>query len=112
MEADFSLLDELAAGEEHPGEELAIVRSIIEAHNGRVWVERLEKDHSYYRERHRVKPGLTGWAQVCYQYGDSLEDAYEKLEYDLYYVKNYSIFLDLLVILQTIRVVLAGQGAH
>ena len=72
----------------------------------------LEKEHSYYRERHRVKPGLTGWAQVCYQYGDSLEDAYEKLEYDLYYVKNYSIFLDLLIIVQTIRVVLAGQGAH
>jgi sugar transferase (PEP-CTERM system associated) len=76
------------------------------------FVGELEKDHSYYRERHRVKPGLTGWAQVCYQYGDSLEDAYEKLEYDLYYVKNYSIFLDLLIIIQTIRVVLAGQGAH
>ena len=59
-----------------------------------------------------MKPGLTGWAQVCYQYGESLEDAYEKLEYDLYYVKNYSIFLDLLIIVQTIRVVLAGQGAH
>jgi len=76
------------------------------------FVEQLEKDHSYYRERHRVKPGLTGWAQVCYKYGDKLEDAYEKLEYDLYYVKNYSIFLDLLIIIQTIRVVLAGQGAH
>jgi sugar transferase (PEP-CTERM system associated) len=76
------------------------------------FVGRLEKDNPYYRERHRVKPGLTGWAQVCYQYGDSLEDAYEKLEYDLYYVKNYSIFLDLLIIVQTIRVVLAGQGAH
>jgi sugar transferase (PEP-CTERM system associated) len=76
------------------------------------FVVELEKDHPYYRERHRVKPGLTGWAQVCYQYGDSLEDAYEKLEYDLYYVKNYSIFLDLLIIVQTIRVVLAGQGAH
>ena len=76
------------------------------------FVELLEKDHSYYRERHRVKPGLTGWAQVCYKYGDKLEDAYEKLEYDLYYVKNYSIFLDLLIIVQTIRVVLAGQGAH
>jgi len=76
------------------------------------FVGQLEKDHPYYRERHRVKPGLTGWAQVCYQYGDSLEDAYEKLEYDLYYVKNYSIFLDLLIIVQTIRVVIAGQGAH
>jgi sugar transferase (PEP-CTERM system associated) len=76
------------------------------------FVELLEKDHSYYRERHRVKPGLTGWAQVCYKYGDKLEDAYEKLEYDLYYVKNYSIFLDLLIIIQTIRVVFAGQGAH
>ena len=76
------------------------------------FVGQLEKNHSYYRERHRVKPGLTGWAQVCYKYGDKLEDAYEKLEYDLYYVKNYSIFLDLLIIVQTIRVVLAGQGAH
>jgi len=76
------------------------------------FVRELEKDHSYYRERHRVKPGLTGWAQVCYQYGDSMEDAYEKLEYDLYYVKNYSIFIDLLIIVQTIRVVIAGQGAH
>jgi len=76
------------------------------------FVVQLEKDHPYYRERHRVKPGLTGWAQVCYKYGDTLEDAYEKLEYDLYYVKNYSIFLDLLIIVQTIRVVLAGQGAH
>ena len=76
------------------------------------FVSQLENKHPYYRERHRVKPGLTGWAQVCYQYGDSIEDAYEKLEYDLYYVKNYSIFLDLLIIIQTIRVVLAGQGAH
>jgi sugar transferase (PEP-CTERM system associated) len=76
------------------------------------FVGKLEKNHAYYRERHRVKPGLTGWAQVCYQYGESLEDAYEKLEYDLYYVKNYSIFLDLLIIVQTIRVVIAGQGAH
>ena len=76
------------------------------------FVGQLEKDHPYYRERHRVKPGLTGWAQVCYKYGDTLEDAYEKLEYDLYYVKNYSVFLDLLIIVQTIRVVLAGQGAH
>ena len=76
------------------------------------FVEQLEKNHPYYRERHRVKPGLTGWAQVCYKYGDKLEDAYEKLEYDLYYVKNYSIFLDLLIIIQTIRVVLAGQSAH
>jgi sugar transferase (PEP-CTERM system associated) len=76
------------------------------------FVGQLEKNHAYYRERHRVKPGLTGWAQVSYKYGDTLEDAYEKLEYDLYYVKNYSVFLDLLIIVQTIRVVLAGQGAH
>jgi lipopolysaccharide/colanic/teichoic acid biosynthesis glycosyltransferase len=59
-----------------------------------------------------MKPGLTGWAQINYQYGESPDDAYKKLEYDLYYVKNYSIFLDLLIILHTIQVVMTGKGAH
>ncbi len=64
----------------------------------------------YYAERHRVKPGITGWAQLCYPYGSSYEDAIEKLQYDLYYIKNYSSFLDLLIMLQTIEVVLWGRG--
>jgi sugar transferase (PEP-CTERM system associated) len=76
------------------------------------FVEELQAQYPYYRERHRMRPGLTGWAQISYQYGNSAEDAYRKLEYDLYYVKNYSIFLDLLIILQTIHVVLTGKGAH
>jgi lipopolysaccharide/colanic/teichoic acid biosynthesis glycosyltransferase len=59
-----------------------------------------------------VKPGLTGWAQINYPYGASIEDARAKLEYDLYYTKNYSPFLDLLILLQTVRVVLWPEGAR
>ncbi|MGB5338703.1 MAG: TIGR03013 family XrtA/PEP-CTERM system glycosyltransferase, partial [Gammaproteobacteria bacterium] len=76
------------------------------------FVQQLAEQYSYYNERHRMKPGLTGWAQINYQYGESPDDAYKKLEYDLYYVKNYSIFLDLLIILHTIQVVMTGKGAH
>jgi lipopolysaccharide/colanic/teichoic acid biosynthesis glycosyltransferase len=60
--------------------------------------------------RYLVKPGITGWAQVLYAYGASLEDAYEKLSYDLYYIKNYSLWLDIVIVLKTIRVVLLGKG--
>ena len=59
-----------------------------------------------------MKPGITGWAQVKYQYGSTVEDAMEKLQYDLYYVKNVSVFLDLLILLNTIRVVLFSRGAR
>ena len=76
------------------------------------FVADLERSLPYYSERHRLKPGLTGWAQICYKYGESNEDAYRKLQYDLYYVKNQSMFLDLLIVLQTIEVVLLGKGAH
>jgi sugar transferase (PEP-CTERM system associated) len=76
------------------------------------FVKQLEEQYPYYRERHRLRPGLTGWAQIRYQYGSSLEDAFEKLQYDLYYTKNYSIFLDLLIVLHTMEVVLMGKGAH
>jgi sugar transferase (PEP-CTERM system associated) len=76
------------------------------------FVDQLQQLYPYYRERHRMRPGLTGWAQISFQYGDTPEDAFRKLEYDLYYVKNYSIFLDLLVILHTMQVVLTGKGAH
>ncbi len=66
----------------------------------------------FYNARHSVKPGITGWAQVRYQYGASVDDAIEKLQYDLYYVKNHTLFLDLVVLLRTVRVVLSGEGAH
>ncbi len=76
------------------------------------FVGKLAKAIPYYDERHRVKPGLTGWAQVCYSYGDTVEDSIEKLQYDLYYVKNYSVLLDLLILLQTAEVVMLGKGAQ
>ena len=76
------------------------------------FVADLEKELRYYAERHMVKPGITGWAQINYPYGASLEDARHKLEYDLYYAKNYTPFLDLLILLQTVRVILWPDGAR
>ena len=76
------------------------------------FVEKLSENIPYYNERHRVKPGLSGWAQIRYPYGASEEDGFEKLQYDLYYVKNCSVLLDMLVILQTAEVVLLGKGAQ
>jgi lipopolysaccharide/colanic/teichoic acid biosynthesis glycosyltransferase len=77
-----------------------------------VFVERLREEIFYYDERHTVRPGLTGWAQVSYQYGASLEDAFRKLEYDLFYLKNMSIFFDCAIVLKTIRIVLTGHGGR
>ena len=74
------------------------------------FVDLLKSKIRYYDLRHYVKPGITGWAQVMYPYGASIEDAYHKLQYDLYYAKNISPQLDLLILLKTIKVVLAGQG--
>ena len=76
------------------------------------FVDELEQQLPFYAERHMVKPGITGWAQINYPYGASVEDARHKLEYDLYYAKNYSPFLDLLILLQTLRVVLWPTGAR
>ncbi len=76
------------------------------------FVNLLSDQVPYYNARHSVKPGITGWAQVKYKYGSSIDDAVEKLQYDLYYVKNHTLFLDILVLLQTVRVVLSGEGAH
>jgi sugar transferase (PEP-CTERM system associated) len=76
------------------------------------FVAQFNKNIPCYGERHRVKPGLTGWAQIRYPYGDSEKDALAKLQYDLYYVKNYNIFLDLFILLQTTEVVALGKGAH
>lgn len=76
------------------------------------FVADLEEQLPYYAERHMVKPGITGWAQINYPYGASLDDSRQKLEYDLYYAKNYTPFLDLLILLQTLRVVLWHEGAR
>ena len=76
------------------------------------FVNDLQTKMPFYAERHIVKPGITGWAQINYPYGASTEDARHKLEYDLYYAKNYTPFLDLLIILQTIRVILWPEGAR
>jgi lipopolysaccharide/colanic/teichoic acid biosynthesis glycosyltransferase len=75
-------------------------------------VRHLAEHLAHYQHRHWVKPGLTGWAQIHYPYGASLKDALEKLQYDLYYVKNQSITLDLLTIVQTVEVVLWGRGSR
>ncbi len=76
------------------------------------FVESLSMEIPYYEERHQVKPGISGWAQLNYPYGASVADAREKLSYDLYYIKNYSIFLDLIVLMQTVRVVIWPQGVR
>jgi len=74
------------------------------------FIEQLEKEIPYYNLRHTVKPGLTGWAQVMYPYGASVEDAYRKLQYDLYYIKHHDILFDLKVLLKTITIVIFGKG--
>lgn len=76
------------------------------------FVAGFEKNIPYYKERHRVKPGITGWAQLCYPYGANEYDTLQKLQYDLYYVKNYSLFLDLTIMMSTVEVVLWGRGAR
>jgi sugar transferase (PEP-CTERM system associated) len=74
------------------------------------FVAELQKQIPYYMERLAVKPGITGWAQVKYQYGSTVEDSVQKLQYDLYYIKNLSLFLDLLIVLNTVQVVLFAKG--
>lgn len=76
------------------------------------FVKELSKEIPYYSMRHSVKPGITGWAQIRYPYGASVEDAKEKLQYDLYYAKNHTLFLDLIILFQTAQVVLFGKGAR
>jgi sugar transferase (PEP-CTERM system associated) len=76
------------------------------------FVEQLIEQVPFYDVRHSLKPGVTGWAQVRYTYGATVEDGLEKLQYDLYYVKNHSLFLDLMILLETAQVVLLGKGAR
>jgi lipopolysaccharide/colanic/teichoic acid biosynthesis glycosyltransferase len=76
------------------------------------FVDELKKVIPFYSERHFVKPGITGWAQVRYSYGASVEDAVEKLRYDLYYIKNISPSLDILIMIETAKVMLFGRGSR
>jgi sugar transferase (PEP-CTERM system associated) len=76
------------------------------------FVEQLAAVIPFYMERHAVKPGVTGWAQVKYRYGASVEDAMEKLRYDLYYIKNLSIIFDLTIVIDTVKVIISGKGAQ
>jgi lipopolysaccharide/colanic/teichoic acid biosynthesis glycosyltransferase len=75
-------------------------------------VTELAREIPFYAVRHCVKPGITGWAQVRYSYSDSVGGAAEKLQYDLYYVKNHSLFLDIVIAVETVGVVLGGRGAR
>lgn len=76
------------------------------------FVNQLCMEVPYYNVRHSIKPGITGWAQVRYRYGASVDDAIEKLQYDLYYVKNHSLFLDVIILIDTVEVVVLGKGGR
>ena len=76
------------------------------------FVEKLKEMIPYYAVRNTVKPGITGWALISYGYGASVEDAVEKLNYDLFYIKNMSALMDLMIVLRTIKIVLFGRGAR
>lgn len=101
-------------------DELPQLLNVLRGHMGFVgprperpeFVVELEEKIPYYAYRHSVKPGITGWAQISYPYGSSIEDAKQKLQYDLYYVKNHSLLFDLTILLRTVEVVLMGKGAR
>jgi lipopolysaccharide/colanic/teichoic acid biosynthesis glycosyltransferase len=76
------------------------------------FVDMLAKEIPFYRVRNAVRPGITGWAQIRYKYSNTVEDSKEKLQYDLYYIKNMSLGLDLMIMVQTIKIVLLGRGAR
>lgn len=77
-----------------------------------MFVKMLTDDIPFYQERHSVRPGITGWAQLNYPYGASTEDARQKLQYDLFYIKYFSLVFDLSIVLQTLRVVIWSDGAR
>jgi lipopolysaccharide/colanic/teichoic acid biosynthesis glycosyltransferase len=76
------------------------------------FVEQIAEKVPFYAARHSVKPGVTGWAQVRHHYGASVEDASDKLEYDLFYVKNHTLFFDILILFYSVKVVLTAQGSR
>jgi sugar transferase (PEP-CTERM system associated) len=101
-------------------DELPQLLNVLRGHMGFVgprperpeFVVELETKIPFYAYRHSVKPGITGWAQLCYPYGSSVEDATQKLQYDLYYVKNHNLLFDITILLQTVEIVLMGKGAR
>jgi lipopolysaccharide/colanic/teichoic acid biosynthesis glycosyltransferase len=76
------------------------------------FVSQLADEIPYYEQRHLIAPGLTGWAQIKYPYGASVEDARQKLQYDLYYIKNLSVLFDLQIIFESLKVIILGKGAR
>ena len=82
------------------------------AHHALGLVAQLAEEIHFYEHRHLVAPGLTGWAQIKYPYGASVEDARQKLQYDLYYIKNQSLSLDLVIVFETVKTVLFGKGGR
>jgi len=76
------------------------------------FVQALSEKIPFYRQRHCVRPGITGWAQINHKYGDTVEDTITKLEFDLYYIKNISFALDVYIILNTLKTVMLGRGAQ
>ena len=76
------------------------------------FVEQLAQEIPYYEQRHLIAPGLTGWAQIKYPYGASIEDARQKLQYDLYYIKNQSLLLDAAIMFETTKIILFSRGAR
>jgi len=76
------------------------------------FVAQLAEEINYYEQRHLIEPGLTGWAQIKYPYGASIEDARQKLQYDLFYIKNQSLILDAIIMFETIKIILFGRGAQ
>ena len=76
------------------------------------FVAQLAQQIPYYEQRHLIAPGLTGWAQIKYPYGSSIEDARHKLEYDLFYIKNHTLLFDMIILCETFKIILFGRGAQ
>ena len=76
------------------------------------FVAQLAQEIPYYEQRHLIAPGLTGWAQIKYPYGASIEDARQKLQYDLFYIKNHGLVFDAIILFETVKIILFGRGAQ
>ena len=98
------------AADAYHGELYRLIHRSMDMLDAPQFVEQLVREVPYYNQRHNVKPGLAGWAQLNYPYGASVEDSMEKLKFDLYYVKHQSLLLDILILIRTVEIVLFGKG--